>query len=56
MIQLARYVEDNTLGPGYFEIFKCKEFPQYMRELEISEKKLNIDKHLGFCFGRVWWS
>ena len=45
-----------TLGPGYFEFFKCKEFPQYMWELKISklnisEKKLNIDGHLVSTLG-----
>ena len=47
-------------GPDIFEFFKCKEFPQYMQELKISEldiskKKLNIDGHLvstlGSCGG-----
>ena len=43
--------QECTLRPRYFEFFKHKEFPQYMwelkiSELNISEKKLNIDGHL----------
>ena len=35
-------MKSSTLWSRYFECFKCKEFPQYMQELEISE--LDISK------------
>ena len=36
----------NTFGPRYFKFFNYKEFPQYMPELQINGKKLDIDGHL----------
>ena len=40
-----------TLGLGYFEFFKCKEFPPFMQELKIHSTQPIIKKNIPrFCF------